>query len=145
MNLSEMLDLPPDERRPYLHALPLTRTFVFGCMEGHDIRHIRRVLTRSGAVFREVYRFPGVYWVATFRDHEGRRRATEELVSWMNEALRESARLHGHLSEDEIADLLYTTDFAQTGDVPVFRFEKDIWIDHRQPQVITRHSHPIRG
>ena len=82
MRLSQMLDLPVEERRLYLHALPLTRVYVADCLETSAIKHIRRLITRHGGVYRECYRYPGVFWVMTFRKHGQMLACIRAIAAW---------------------------------------------------------------
>jgi len=142
MNLREMLDLPKTERSRYLAKMPLTRTYVLGCVETNTIRFFRRTIVRHGGTYRECYRVPGVFWVATFRSHKQMNACTRALIAHLNLDLRRSNELHGHISEEELSDLLYTEEFGQNfGDVPALEFEIDSWIT--EDRRIRRGFHPV--
>lgn len=142
----EMLDLPREERSRYLAVLPLTRTFVFGAMEESSIKFFRRMIVRHGGTYRECYRTPGLYWVATFRTPRGLRECTLAIVRSLNAELRKSAELHGHLLPEEVDEMMVTSrDVAQNhGDVPALSFERDVWIGDR-PRRRESGFHPITG
>lgn len=146
LNVSQMLDLPKEQRSIFLRALPLTREYVFGCLEHWDIRHIRRVITRNGGVYREIYCTPGLAVSATFRTYAGMMQATRDLVHWLNARLRKSWS-EGLLScsEGHLTELLYDEEFAHRGAVPALTFEIVNAIDYSLPLTSHRPAHPVRG
>lgn len=144
MNIGEMLDLPRTERSRYLAKMPLTRTFVMGCLDESSVRFFRRTIVRHGGTYREVYRAPGVFWVATFRSPRGMRECTQALVRHLNQDLRRSQEVHGHIPDEDFAELLYNENFAQNfGDVPALEFEVDVRLPHKTEQ--RRDFHPVTG
>lgn len=143
--IGEMLDLPKNERSRYLAKLMVTRTYVFDVMERAPIHFIRKTIVRCGGVYRECYRNPGVYWVATFRDQRSMQRCTRVLTRWLNRQLRESAELHGHLLPSEVEEMMYGPTFGEGfHDVPALEFTRDVWIGS-QPRRVTTGFHPVEG
>lgn len=136
MNITTMLNLPKAERSRYLGAMPLTRCYVFGAVETSFIKHVRRVITRHGGVWSELYAQPGLAVTATYRTHKAMMASTRELVHWLNEWER---KLNSHWP------CLYTDDFGAIATVPALRFEIINAIDYRQPVVTKQPQHPIRG
>jgi len=146
MNVSELLDLPKAERSRYLRMFPTTRTFVFHCMEPHEIQFVRRMITRYGGIYREVYCRPGVYWVATFRTHRARIECTAALVAWLNKALMATHEMHRCLTDAEIEEMRYTSEsIAHTGDVPAIKYEIVNAIQIHEPVTTKTPNHPIKG
>lgn len=144
MTLTEMLDLPRAERSRHLAAIPLTVGYTFWAMEDASIRFVRRTIVRHGGTYRECYRMPGVFWVATFRDQKGMRRCTTALVKWLNDGLRKSQHLHEHLTPEEFEEMLYSSASFPTREVvPSLAFEKDVWITAERR--VVSGFHPITG
>lgn len=141
MTLSEMLDLPREERSKLLRAIPLTREYVFGCLDGCFIQHIHRVITRCGGVWRDEYCHPGLAVVATFRTSAGMRACTLDLIHWQNCQTRENYTV-GLPGEDEIIEsLMLDETFARTSVVPALCFEE---VSFLGPEVRrSRPLHPI--
>lgn len=140
--IREMLDLPKAERSAYLAKIPLTRTYVFGCLEGWDIRHIRRVVTRHGGTYRMEYHYPGLAVIATFRTHRGLLACGRDLAEWMNKAIRESEPP----DSPWLADMLYSPeDIGQPCDgPPALRFETISYLQWGSNEPNTG-FHPIYG
>lgn len=141
MNIATMLDLPKAERSRYLAAMPLTRCYVFGALDQCFIKHVRRVITRHGGTWSELYAMPGLAVTATFRSHAGMMAATRELVHWLNRYERAAHRAMDMCYEP----CLYTEDFGTIATVPALRFEITNAIDRHRPVRITKPTHPIRG
>lgn len=147
MNISQMLNLPREQRSKLLAALPLTRCYVFGCLELSSIHFTRRTIVRNGGTWRELYAPPGLAVTATFRSYSGMMQATRALAHWLNESIRKAHTdiygfRAGHEPEVEWS-LLYNDDFGNGGpSVPALSFEI---VNAIQP-ISTRHrAHPIRG
>lgn len=143
ITVSQMLDLPRDERSRYLRAMPLTRTFVFDCLEPWHIRHVRRVITRHGGVYREVYAAPGVFFVATFRAHRGLLACARDVAAWLNDQAKTEYAAADALGLDLPDSCLSVTatDVAKShGDVPALAFER-IGLGGAS----VRPAHPIMG
>lgn len=118
--------------------MKLTKTYVFSCLETPGIKHIRRVITRNGGVYHECYRYPGVYWIATYRTVEGMTKATETLAEWENKF----TRAYNTPEDIEKFDMLIDPKtYGDTEDDPVNCFMRDIWID--EPRRLYRPRHPI--
>lgn len=141
MNLRAMLDLPKAERSIYLAALPLTRCYVFGCLDECNIKFIRRVITRNGGVWRELYAPPGLAVTATYRTWNGMMAGTRALVHWQNESIR---HVDAGLPENQWSHLLLNDDFGLIPDIPALKFEISNCI-HVGPAKVRAPSHPIRG
>lgn len=88
ITMGQMLDLPKEERSKYLAMMPLTRTYVYNCIEGNLIMHIRKVIMRHGGIFREEYHYPGLSMTATFRDKKSMIACSCALAEWENEGIK---------------------------------------------------------
>lgn len=122
--VSQMLDLPKQERSRYLAALPFTRTKAFWAMEGCHHKFIRRLMRKHGGIWRENYCMFGLSMVATFRNIAGMNGFAKDVCDWYNADLRKSHELHGHIKEEELADLLWKPSefWMQAADVPALEF-----------------------
>jgi len=141
MNLSSMLDLPKGERSRYLAAIPLTRTFDFGCLEPNAIHFIRRTIVHNGGTWREAYFCQGLSVTATFRTHRGLINATRALAHWLNEGIRATT------SQEAIEEfgLLYGDELARPGFVPALEFEVVNAINCHNEVTRKKPHHPIKG
>ena len=131
MRLSEILDLPREERSRYLAAMPLTREYVFGCLDQCHVQFVKRTITRNGGVYRAEYATPGVAFVATFRSFRGMRKCTLDLIHWQNVG-------------EAVSALLLDETFARFSPVPALEFEVVNAI-HPGPVRTSRPRHPVRG
>ena len=147
MNISQILDLPREERSRWLRAIPLTREYVFGCLEEDAIRFIRRTIVRCGGTWREEYCPPGLAVVATFRTPAGMRAATLALIHWQNESLRtryDQGEMAAAWWGEPIENLMIDETFAHFSAVPALSFEIVNMITIGEIKT-RRPNHPIRG
>lgn len=142
LSISAMMDLPKQERSKYLAMLPLTRTFVYGCLEYWCIRSIRKMIVRHGGTFREEYWFPGLSVTATFRDHKSMVAASRALAEWENDGIKKGLPrpqdYEGLLNDPET----YGTEHKAP---PALTFCIVDGIHHNRPVRVYKMNHPVKG
>lgn len=115
--VSEMMDLPREERSRYLAALPLTRSKSFWAMDGCQHKFVRRLLVRHGAIFREHYCMWGLSVTATFRTQRGMNGFAKDFCKWHNDQVRATNAEEAGLDEETLQDRLWNSTEFWMGEI----------------------------